>query len=58
MKEMIFQKELTFIKQMHKENVCFVIIDALNMLNLNLSQVYVMNVVLDISLKKQKELKY
>ena len=58
MKEMIFQKELTFIKQMHKENVCFVIIDALNMLNLNLSQIYVMNVVLDISLKKQKELKY
>ena len=32
MKELIFQKELTFIKQTHQENVCFVIIGTLKML--------------------------
>ena len=58
MKELIFQKELTFIKQMHQENVCFVIIGTLKMLNSNLSQIFAMNVALDVSFQKQKELKY
>ena len=34
MKELIFQKELTFIKQMHQKNVCFVIIGILTLFRL------------------------
>ena len=49
MKELIFQKELTFIKQMHEKNIYFVIISPLKILNLNLSQIFVINVVLDAS---------
>ena len=33
----LFQKELTLIKQMHQKNVCFVIIGFLEMLDLNLN---------------------
>ena len=44
----------TFIKQMYQKNVCFVIIGTLKMLHLNLSQVFVMNVVLDVSFQKHK----
>ena len=54
MRELIFQKELTFIKQMHQKNVCFVIIGTLKMLDLNLNHVFVINVVLDVSSHNQK----
>ena len=39
MKELIFQKELTFIKQMHQKNICFVIIGTLKITDLNLNHV-------------------
>ena len=39
---------------MYQKNVCFVIIGTLKMLHLNLSQVFVMNVVLDVSFQKHK----
>ena len=58
MKELIFQKELAFIKQMHQRNVCFVIFGTLKMLDLNLNLMFVANVVLDVSFQNQKELKY
>ena len=58
MKELIFQKELTFIKRIHQKNVCFVIIGTSNLLDLNLNHVFVMNLVLDVSFQNQKELKY
>ena len=32
---LMFQKELTLIKQVHQKNVCFVIIGTLKMLDLN-----------------------
>ena len=43
MKKMMFQKELALIKQLHQKNVCFVINDALKMLDLNLNHTFVMN---------------
>ena len=58
MKKLIFQNELSFVKQMHQRNVCFVIIVTLKMLDLNLNQVFVINVVLDLYFENQKELKY
>ena len=58
MKEFIFQKELTLIKQVYEKNVSFVIIVVLKILNLNLSQIFVINVMLDVSFQNQKELKY
>ena len=33
MKTLMFQKELTLIKQMHQKNICFVIIGTLKMLD-------------------------
>ena len=51
-------KELTFIKQMHQKNVCFVIIGILKMLDLKLNHMFVINVVLDVCFQNQKELKY
>ena len=56
--ELIFLKKLTLIKQVYQENVRFVIIGTLKILNLNLSQIFVANVVLDVSFKNKKELKY
>ena len=47
-KELIFQKKLTLIKQVYQENVWFVIISILMMLDWNLSQIFVINVVLDV----------
>ena len=47
-KELIFQKKLTLIKQVYQENVWFVIISILMILDLNLSQIFVINVVLDV----------
>ena len=52
MKELILQNVLTLIKQLHQNNVCFVIIGSLKMLNLNLSQIFVLNVVLNVSMQK------
>ena len=49
-----FQKELALIKQVYKENVWFVIIGILKMLDLNSSQIFVTAVVLDVSFQKQK----
>ena len=57
MKELIFQKKLILIKQVYQEDV-FVIIGILKMLELNLSHMFVINVVLDVSFQKEKELKY
>ena len=44
MKELIFQKELTLIKQVHQKNVCFVIIGIFKMLIKNLKRMFVINV--------------
>ena len=49
-----FQKELALIKQVYKENVWFVIIGILKMLDLNSSQIFVTAAVLDVSFQKQK----
>ena len=57
-KELIFKKELAFIKQMHQKNVCFAITGALKKLNLGLNHMFVINVVLDVSFQNKKELKY
>ena len=42
----MFQKELTLIKQVHQKNVCFVIIGTLKMFDLNLTHMFVINVVM------------
>ena len=42
----MLQKELTPIKQVHQNNVCFVIIDTLKMLDLNLNHMFVINVMM------------
>ena len=41
---MIFQKDLTLIKQVHQKNVCFVIIGTLKMLITNLNRIFVINI--------------
>ena len=43
---LMFQKELTIIKQVHQKNVCFVIIGTLKILDLNLNRIFVMNVMI------------
>ena len=43
-KKLMFQKELTLIEQIHQENVSFVIIGNLKMLDLNLNRMFVTNV--------------
>ena len=58
MKELIFQKELTLIKQMYQKNVFFVIMGILKIFNLNLNRMFVINVVLDVSFRKQQTLQY
>ena len=40
---LMFQKELTLIKQVHQKNVCFVIIGVLKMLDLNSNRMFVTN---------------
>ena len=42
----MFQKELTLIKQVHQKNVCFAIIGTLKMFDLNLTHMFVINVVM------------
>ena len=44
MKNLMFQKELTLIKQVHQKNVCLVIIGILKMLVTNLNCMFVINV--------------
>ena len=46
MKKLMFQKELTLIKQVHQKNVCFVIIGILKMLDLNSNRMFVINVMM------------
>ena len=43
-KKLIFQKELTLIKQVHQKNVCFVIIGILKVFDLNSNRMFVINV--------------
>ena len=43
----MFQNELTLIKQVNQKNVCFVIIGILKMLDLNLKQMFAINVMFD-----------
>ena len=42
-------KELTLIKQVHQKSVCFFIIGTLEILNLSLSQIFVINDMVDVS---------
>ena len=58
MKELIFQKELTLIKQMYQKNVFFVIMGILKIFNLNLNRMFVITVVLGVSFRKQQTLQY
>ena len=44
--ELLLQKELAKIKQMHQKNVCFVTIDILKMLVINFNHVFVMVVMM------------
>ena len=57
MKKLMFQKELTLIKQVHQKNVCFVIIGILKMLDLNLNRMFVINVTMFLSIKKHYNIK-
>ena len=43
-KKLMFQKELTLIKRLHQNSVCFVIIGILKLLDLNLKLMLVINV--------------
>ena len=45
-KKLMFQKELTLIKQGHLKNVCFVIIGTLKLLDLNSNCMFVTNVMM------------
>ena len=45
-KKLMFQKELTLIKQVHQKNVCFAIIGILKMLDLNSNLIFVINVMM------------
>ena len=45
-KKLMFQKELTLIKQVHQKNVCFVTIGILEMLDWNLNHMFVINVMM------------
>ena len=43
MKKLMFQKELTLMKQVHQKNVCFAIISILKILDLVLNDMLVTN---------------
>ena len=45
-KNLMFQKKLIIIKQVHQKNVCFVIIGTLKMLDLDLNHMFVTNVMM------------
>ena len=46
MKKLMFQKELTLMKQVHQKNVYFTIIGILRMLVINLKNTFVINVMM------------
>ena len=46
MVELIFQKELMLIKQMHQKNVIFAIIGILKILVLSMSHIFAMTVMI------------
>ena len=46
---MVNLRELTLTKQVHQKSVCFVIIGTLKVLNLTLSQIFLINVLADVS---------
>ena len=46
MKELIFQKGLILIKQMHQKTICFVVIEILKMFVTNLNCMSVINVMM------------
>ena len=43
-KKLMFQKKFTYAKQMHQKNACFVTIDTLKLLYLNLNRMFAINV--------------
>ena len=43
-KKLMFQKELTLIKQVYQKNECLVIIGILKMLDLDLNHIFALNV--------------
>ena len=45
-KELMFQKELILIKQVHQKNVCFVIFSILKILVINLKQMFKIKVMM------------
>ena len=45
-KKLMFHEEMTLIKQVHQKNICLVIIDILQMLDLNLNHMFLMNVMM------------
>ena len=57
-KRIDISEETGIHKTNDENNVCFIIIGTFKMLNLNLSEIFVVNVVLDVFFQKQKELKY
>ena len=46
MKELLLQKELESIEQVHQKNLWFVIINILKMLAITLNQMFVINVMM------------
>ena len=56
MTELIFQKDLILKRQVYQENVWFAIIGIWKMLDLNSSQIFAINVVLDVSVQNQRRI--
>ena len=48
-------KELTLIKQVHQKSACFFIIGTLEILNLSLSQIFLINDMVDVSFDYWKQ---
>ena len=46
MKKLMFEEELTLIKQVYQKNVCFVIIDTFKRLDLDLNHMFVINIMI------------
>ena len=42
----MFEKDLTLIKQVHQKNICFATIGTLKMLDLNLNDIFAINVMM------------
>ena len=58
MKELIFQKEMILIKQVHQKDLCFVIIGILKILVINFNQIFVINVLKNIERLNAKGVDY